>query len=116
MRAVVQHARETLASRGLDRQSPLRVLGIADPDAFGALAAAPTLIVEAADVASRKLAAILCHHSRLADDALMFVSESDAARRLRANHRACQAGPPPERGRGRSEKLHPMTRGAAAGA
>jgi N-acetyl-1-D-myo-inositol-2-amino-2-deoxy-alpha-D-glucopyranoside deacetylase len=86
MRAVVQHARETLASRGLDRQSPLRVLGIADPDAFGALAAAPTLIVESSDFASRKLAAIRCHHSQLADDALMFVSESDAARLLRVEH------------------------------
>ena len=86
MRAVVQHAQEIFASRGLDRQSPLRVLGIADPDAFGACAAAPTLIVEAADFASRKLAAIRCHHSQLADDALTFVSESDAARLLGVEH------------------------------
>ena len=93
VRAVVQHARETLASRGLDRQSPLRVLGIDDPDAFGALAAAPTLVVAAADVASRKLAAIRCHRSQLADDALMFVSESDAARLLRVEHyRRAQVG------------------------
>lgn len=93
VRAVVQHARETLASRGLDRQSPLRVLGIADPDAFGALAASPTLIVEAADFASRKLAAIRCHHSQLTDDALTFVSESDAARLLRVEHyRRAQVG------------------------
>jgi N-acetyl-1-D-myo-inositol-2-amino-2-deoxy-alpha-D-glucopyranoside deacetylase len=86
MRAVVQHAENMVASRGLNRQSPLRILGIADPDAFGALAAAPTLILETADVASRKLAAIRCHQSQLADDALTFVSESDAARLLRVEH------------------------------
>jgi LmbE family N-acetylglucosaminyl deacetylase len=86
MRAVVQHAREILVSRGLDRQSPLRILGIADADAFGALAPAPTLIVDAADFAGCKLAAIRCHRSQLSDDALTFVSESDAARLLGVEH------------------------------
>jgi len=95
VRAVVQHARETLANRGLDRHSTLRVLGIADPDAFGALAAVPTLVVETADFASRKLAALRCHHSQLTDDALTFVSESDAARLLRVEHyRRAQVGSP----------------------
>jgi LmbE family N-acetylglucosaminyl deacetylase len=86
MRAVVEHARETLESRGLDRQSPLRILGIADPDAFGALAPPPTVIVDAAEFARCKLTAIRCHRSQLQDDALVLVSESDAARLLGVEH------------------------------
>jgi hypothetical protein len=86
MRAVVEHAREILASRGLDRHSPLHILGIADHDAFGALAPAPTVIVDAAEFAVRKLAAIRCHRSQLIDDALTLVSESDAERLLGVEH------------------------------
>jgi N-acetyl-1-D-myo-inositol-2-amino-2-deoxy-alpha-D-glucopyranoside deacetylase len=97
MRAVVQQARETLAGRGLDPQSPLRVLGIADPDAFGALAPAPTVIVDAAEFASRKLAAIRCHRSQLRDDALTLVAECDAARLLGVEHyRRAEVGSPGE--------------------
>jgi len=86
MRAVVEHAREALARRGLDRHRPLRLLGIADPDAFGAVAPAPTLTVDAAQFASRKLAAIKCHRSQLIDDALDLVDASDAARLLGVEH------------------------------
>jgi LmbE family N-acetylglucosaminyl deacetylase len=86
MRAVVEHARETLAGRGLDRHSPLRILGIHDPDAFGALAPPPTVIVDAAQFATRKLAAIRCHRSQLNDDALALVSGRDAARLLGVEH------------------------------
>jgi LmbE family N-acetylglucosaminyl deacetylase len=86
MRAVVHHAEEALAVRGEDGRSPLRILGIADSDAFGALAAPPTLVVEAGGFARRKLAAIRCHRSQLIDDALTFVEESDAARLLGVEH------------------------------
>jgi N-acetyl-1-D-myo-inositol-2-amino-2-deoxy-alpha-D-glucopyranoside deacetylase len=86
MRAVVQHAREILASRGQDRPSPLQILGIADPDAFGAVAPAPTTIVDAAEFAGRKLAAIRCHRSQLIDDALDLVDTGDAARLLGMEH------------------------------
>jgi N-acetyl-1-D-myo-inositol-2-amino-2-deoxy-alpha-D-glucopyranoside deacetylase len=86
MRAVVQYAEGALASRGLDGPSPLRILGIADPDAFGAVAPAPTLIVDAAEFASRKLAAIRCHRSQLTDDALDLVDAGDAARLLGVEH------------------------------
>jgi N-acetyl-1-D-myo-inositol-2-amino-2-deoxy-alpha-D-glucopyranoside deacetylase len=86
MRAVVQHARETLADQGRDAFAPLRILGIADPDAFGACAPAPTVIVDAAEFAGRKLAAIRCHRSQLNDDALALVSESEAARLLGVEH------------------------------
>lgn len=86
MRRVVHHAEDSLVMRGVDRRLPLRILGIADPDAFGALAAAPTLIVEAGDFAKRKIAAIRCHRSQLTDDALTFVAESDAALLLGVEH------------------------------
>jgi LmbE family N-acetylglucosaminyl deacetylase len=86
MRAVVQQAGETLASRGMDRKSPLRVLGVNDPDAFGTLAPVPTVIVDAAEFAVCKLSAIRCHRSQLQDDALLLVSDSDAARLLGVEH------------------------------
>jgi LmbE family N-acetylglucosaminyl deacetylase len=86
MRAVVHHAEETFARQGATGEPPRRILGIADPDAFGALAAAPTLIVEAGDFANCKLAAIRCHRSQLTDDALTLVAESDAVRLLGVEH------------------------------
>jgi LmbE family N-acetylglucosaminyl deacetylase len=97
MGAVVEHARETLAGRGLDRQSPLRILGIADADAFGALAPPPTLVVDAAEFAGCKLAAIRCHESQLRDDALTLISERDAASLLGVEHyRRAAVGSPGE--------------------
>jgi LmbE family N-acetylglucosaminyl deacetylase len=86
MGAVVQHAHETLVSRGVDGHSPLRILGIAEHGAFGAHAPTPTVIVDAAEFASCKLAAIRCHQSQLIDDALTLVSENDAARLLGVEH------------------------------
>jgi LmbE family N-acetylglucosaminyl deacetylase len=89
MRTVVQRAAEAIAaSRPGVRSSgrALRILGVSDPDAFGALAAPPTLVVEIGDFASRKLAAIRCHRSQLNDDALALVAEGDAARLLGVEH------------------------------
>src|SRR2546428_3352364 len=86
MRAVVHHAEETFASQGATGEPPRRILGITPPDAFGALAPAPTLIVDAADFANRKLTAIRCHRSQLIDDALTLVAESDAGRLLGVEH------------------------------
>ena len=71
------------------RRRPRLIFGIADADAFGALAAAPTLVVETGDFATRKLAAIQCHRSQLGDDALALVAESDAARLLGIEHYRC---------------------------
>jgi LmbE family N-acetylglucosaminyl deacetylase len=82
MRAVV----DAVAARAPAGQPPPKILGIADVDAFGALAAAPTLVVEAGAFASRKLAAIRCHRTQLAHDALDMLSESDAARLLGTEH------------------------------
>lgn len=70
-----------------------RILGIADVDAFGALAAAPTLVIEAGEFAGRKLAAIKCHRSQLDGDALDLLSEGDAVRVLGTEHfRLARAG------------------------
>jgi LmbE family N-acetylglucosaminyl deacetylase len=82
MRAVVEYARGVLDRRGVAPLPALRILGIADADAFGAAAPAPTLVVDASAFAGRKLAAIRCHRSQLIDDALDLVEPGDAARLL----------------------------------
>ena len=75
-------------------EAPARhVLGIFDVDAFGALAEPPTLIVEAAEFAERKLAALKCHRTQVAGSALAFVAEDDASRLLGTEHfRRASAG------------------------
>jgi N-acetyl-1-D-myo-inositol-2-amino-2-deoxy-alpha-D-glucopyranoside deacetylase len=82
MREVVRHVAATLANQGLCGEAPHKILGIADADAFGALAAPPTLVVEVGRFAARKLAAIQCHRTQLAEDALSLVAASDAAHLL----------------------------------
>ena len=82
MRAVV----DAVAAQRPDPTSPLFILGISDADAFGTLASDPTLVVEAGPFAVRKLAAIRCHRSQLADDALEILSEEDAVRFLGTEH------------------------------
>ena len=64
--------------------TPGRILGV-DADAFGSMAPAPTLVVEAGTFATRKLAALRCHRSQL-DGALDHVGERDAARLLGTEH------------------------------
>ena len=65
---------------------PPSILGVADPDAFGAAAPPPTLIIDARAFATRKLAALACHASQFDDSALAFVSELDAPRLLGIEH------------------------------
>jgi LmbE family N-acetylglucosaminyl deacetylase len=89
MRAVVTYARDAVAAGsgpGAGDQPPRLILGIDDADAFGAFAAAPTLIVDASRFAARKLAAINCHRTQLGDSALNLVAESDAPRLLGIEH------------------------------
>jgi hypothetical protein len=76
MRAVL----DCVAAQG-GTPSPPRILGVADADAFGALAAAPTLVIEAGAFAVRKLAAIKCHGSQVEGDALDLLSEEDVGMR-----------------------------------
>lgn len=76
MRAVVDH---TGGARPV-------VPGVPDPDAFGALADPPTLVIEAGDFARRKLAALLCHRSQFDGTALADVTPDDAPRLLGTEH------------------------------
>lgn len=105
MRAVADHAAQAFrrnsgsapASTGKDaepggardadgRQPPWSILGVPDPDAFGSGAAAPTLVIDAGHVATRKLGALACHASQFASSALAHVTERDAPRLLGVEH------------------------------
>lgn len=77
------------------RTPPASILGVADPDAFGASAPAPTLVVDAGDFAIPKLRALACHASQFEGSALSFVTERDAPRLLGVEHyRRAAAGAP----------------------
>ena len=86
MRAVANNAAVTLAGRRTGDQPSRGLLGVADANAFGALAAAPTLVVETGRFATRKLAAIKCHLTQLGAGALALVDERDAPRLLGTEH------------------------------
>lgn len=76
MRAVVEYAGVGAAV----------VPGLDDPDAFGAFAAPPTLVVEAGVHAVAKLAALKCHHSQFGASPIAGISDADAARLLGTEH------------------------------
>ncbi len=69
-----------------NRRPPSSILGVPDPDAFGSSAPAPTLVVDAGDFATRKLAALACHASQFHGGALAYVTERDAPRLLGTEH------------------------------
>lgn len=74
---------------------PSSILGVADPDAFGAAAPPPTLVIDAGPFAARKLAALACHASQFHDSALACVRVCDAPRLLGVEHyRRAAAGAP----------------------
>lgn len=68
MRAAVMAAAAQAVTRGEILESE-RVLGV-EADAFGLFANAPTLRLDVSAVADRKLAALRCHQSQIAGDAL----------------------------------------------
>ena len=86
MRAIVDHAARVSAARRLPPPFARFILGVADPDAFGADAPPPTLVVYAPDHAAQKLRALRCHRSQFDDSALQFVDEGDAPRLLATEH------------------------------
>lgn len=86
MRAVVEHAARVGAACGLPRPFARSILGVADPDAFGAGAPAPTHVVHARAHAAQKLRALRCHRSQFRDCALRFVDADDAPRLLGTEH------------------------------
>ena len=62
------------------------ILGIDDPDAFGAEAPAPTVVVDAGAFAAAKLAALACHATQFRGGALEAISPEDAPRLLGVEH------------------------------
>jgi len=86
MRQVVRHVAAICRERGIHGAAPHKIFGIADADAFGALAPPPTLVVEVGRFAARKLAAIKCHRTQLEDDALALVAARDAAHLFGTEH------------------------------
>ncbi len=86
MRAVVTRAAEVSAARDRHAISPGSILGVEDPDAFGAEAPSPALVVELPRYAALKLRALSCHRSQFHDCALSLIGESDAPRLLGTEH------------------------------
>ena len=76
MRAVVEHAGVGAAV----------VPGLGNPDAFGAFAEPPTLVVEAGVHAVAKLAALKCHQSQFGASPIAAIAAADAARLIGTEH------------------------------
>ncbi|MCY3845552.1 MAG: hypothetical protein OXH69_18670, partial [Acidobacteria bacterium] len=57
-----------------------------DPDAFGAEAPAPTLVVDTGAFAAAKLAALTCHATQFHGGALEAIAPEDAPRLLGVEH------------------------------
>ena len=80
MRAVAGHAVGAASAGG-----PATVLGI-DVDAFGALAQPPTIVLDVAEFAGAKLAALRCHRTQVVDSPFDVIDAADAARLLGTEH------------------------------
>jgi len=65
---------------------PARLFDLVNPDAFGLEANPPTLILDVSAAARRKLAALRCHRTQLAHEALERLSEEAAAQLLGIEH------------------------------
>jgi N-acetyl-1-D-myo-inositol-2-amino-2-deoxy-alpha-D-glucopyranoside deacetylase len=78
MRAVI----DTVTARIPPGRAPYSILGVPDADAFGAAIAPPTLAIDVRAWAVRKLAALRCHRTQLAGDALDLLSNEEARRLL----------------------------------
>ena len=68
------------------RPGSTSILGVGDPDAFGAEAPAPTLVVDAGAFAAAKLAALACHATQFRGGALEAIEPQDAPRLLGVEH------------------------------
>ena len=84
MRAIVNTFLATYRERG--EPPPTQVLGIVSIDAFGVGAEPPTLVIDVAAFADRKLAALRCHRTQTANDVLALMSDGDAERLLATEH------------------------------
>ena len=86
MRAVADHAAEVTAGRDPGAMPRRSILGVTDADAFGTLAATPTLVVETGEFSAHKLRALACHRSQFEDCALALVDLDEAPRLLGIEH------------------------------
>ena len=68
------------------RPSLRTVLGISDPDAFGAEAPKPSLIINVGQFAKVKLAALACHKTQFENSALAYIKEDQAVHLLGIEH------------------------------
>lgn len=84
-RGVREAARE-VPTRTSDPAASRAILGVDDPDAFGAEAPTPTLVVHAGAFAAAKLAALACHATQFRGSALQAVTPEDAPRFLGFEH------------------------------
>jgi len=82
MRRVV----DELWERHDDPGPSMPLLGVANPDAFGTGAAAPSLVIDVSACAHRKLAALKCHQSQIDGGAFVRMTDSDAARFFDVEH------------------------------
>ena len=86
VRALVEAVSARMAGHspplGTAERSPIHVLGIDQPDAFGADAKHATHVLDVRSVAARKMAALRCHASQIADGTLALATDEDAARFL----------------------------------
>lgn len=82
------HMRSIIESQPRDEHTQSAgPFGITDPDAFGVLAAPPTLILDVSAFACRKLDALRCHRTQLVRNGpVTLMSELDAARFLGTEH------------------------------
>ena len=85
MRELVDHV---MASQTPDGGTEMcrGILGVEDVDAFGSMAAPPTLVLTIGALARRKLAAIRCHTTQVHDSALSLLEEREAERFLGTEH------------------------------
>ena len=65
---------------------PAALYGIESPDAFGACAPAPTLVVDVRGCAAMKLAALRCHRSQVHGSGLDGLTDDDARALLAIEH------------------------------
>jgi LmbE family N-acetylglucosaminyl deacetylase len=62
------------------------VLGVSNPDAFGAVCEPPTLVIDCGAAAVKKLAALRCHRTQMDGGVFAQIADCDAPRLLGIEH------------------------------
>lgn len=83
MRTIVDEYVRTLT----ETPHPLpAVLGVSNPDAFGAVAEPPTLVIDVGAAAVKKLEALRCHRTQMDGGVFAHIADGDAPRLLGIEH------------------------------